>query len=81
VGAGTNTLAAPESGTAAGVVALKWEDLMSILDKAESDNPRLRIVRVWHPKGPDIWQGVYGNAIVEPGAPAYQFSSGEKIAI
>lgn len=54
---------------------------MSILDKAEQSNKPLRIVRVWHPKAPDIWQGVYGNAIVEPGEPAYQFSSGEIVAI
>lgn len=74
-------IAALEKSVVEKAPVLSWESMSAIVEHAEKTNSHLRIVRVWHPKGPDIWQGVYGNAMVEPGNAAYQFSSGEIVKL
>lgn len=61
--------------------SIDWGVLSDLATKAQDDDRERRIVRLWHPNGPDVWRHEYCNAPVENGDPAYQFNTGEIVAI
>lgn len=75
VGAGIENAALEKS-------VVTWLDMQGLLEKAQSDNFEKRIVRVWHMDATvEMYFGPFGNAPIERGEPAYQFNTGEIIAI
>jgi hypothetical protein len=93
VGAGTNALAEGGDSIAQSVVIApaqdaddraapparneSWGALITAACKAQSANPDMRIVRLWHPDAPvSLWHGPFGGAPVEHGPAAYQMSDG-----
>lgn len=60
---------------------IDWGVLSDLATKAQDDDRERRIVRLWHPSGPDVWRHEYCNAPVEHGDPAYQYNTGEIVSI
>lgn len=63
--------------------AMAWDELDSHLLEAEvAGGIDFRIVRVWHPSPEKtMWNGLYGSAPTEVGAPAYRTKDGKITAL